>query len=247
MKFLKVVASAAVAASFAVGSAFAAPVVPVSNNDGVPDIYDAINLLKGTAFTSNADIPLALRIADGSDELFRVLNNGIPLIGLTAANSNTLGVSVGANAAPTFFNPPGTPLFGFTGDGTAANPFAGRDLSSIGIATPEILGFALQSNANTFYTEAARNPDGLDHAIAYDLSSLGAITIWVTLNGNDVEITLNNPILLAFEDILGGGDMDFDDTMYLIDAQVVPLPFAAPLLLTGLAGLGFVGRKKRQA
>ena len=50
---------------------------------------------------------------------------------------------------------------------------------------------------------------------------------------------------VLFDDI-AGGDRDFDDIAMRVDVSAVPLPAAAFPLLTALAGLGFVGRRRRQ-
>ena len=61
--------------------------VVVSNNDGLPDIYNAFNRLVGTSYVDNSTL------GTGVDR--HVWDNGSPwqvaLIGMTAGNSNTLG------------------------------------------------------------------------------------------------------------------------------------------------------------
>ena len=88
------------------------------NNDGNPDINDAINLMQGSALARNVDAdPLFV----DPDEVWAELNGTIFLIGLTAGFSNTVGIytdlGVGAVQTPVLGPFSG---FGFAGDGTPA-------------------------------------------------------------------------------------------------------------------------------
>ena len=83
----------------------------------------------------------------------------------------------------------------------------------------------------------ALNPDGLQHAIAYYYKDY---------------------LVLGFEDLWGGGDKDYNDTVFAIDigkenaryvAGVTPVPEpSATMALLGIAGLGlFKTRRRRSA
>ncbi len=87
-----------------------------------------------------------------------------------------------------------------------------------------------------FSGDPTRNWDKLPHAEAIT-SAFGATYI----------------TLVGFEDLLGGGDRDYDDFMFsltnVIDppqAEAVPAPPVLFLLVTGLAGL-LVARRQKQA
>lgn len=246
MKIKLAVASALL--SLGVSMASAAPLVPNEDNDGVPDLNDAVNLLTGSAFGSNADIA-SLKIDDLLDQAFILNTLSTPIVGLTAANSNTLGYysDLGTGAVQ---NSTGTTVgstFGFTGDGSNGNPFTGAEFSPDPGAAP--VGFYLQSDngsvVNTFFSQDALNPGGIDHMIAYDLSSLGPISVWANFGGDVREVVFEVPVLIGWEDILGGGDADYDDAIYLVDATPIPLPAGGLLLLTGLAGLAAARRRKK--
>lgn len=91
------------------------------NNDGEPDLNDAINQILGTAYGRNAALdPLFVQ----PDEIWKDLNGMVALIGLSAGNQNTLGAytDVGIGAAKAALLCP-TSGFGFSGDGTQANPY----------------------------------------------------------------------------------------------------------------------------
>lgn len=83
---------------------------------------------------------------------------------------------------------------------------------------------------NGFYTgPAANNPDGLEHARIIE-------------NWNGTGRTF-----VGFEDIWGGGDLDYDDhrvSFSNTQASPVPVPAAAWLLGSGLLGLVGVSRRK---
>ncbi len=86
------------------------------NNDGIPDINDAINLVQGSALLRNKDAdPLFVE----PDYVWKQLDGTIVLIGLTAGNLNTIGyyTDLGTGAVQ-------TPLLGpFSGFGFAGPPF----------------------------------------------------------------------------------------------------------------------------
>jgi hypothetical protein len=224
--------------------------IPTANddNDGIPDINDAINLIQGTSLLRNVDAdPLFVE----PDEVWTELNGTIALIGLTAGNSNTIGVytdlGVGAVRTPLLGPFSG---FGFAGDGTAANPFPAA-ITSLGTGTN--FGWYLNTvsgaGATDFFSEATLNPEGFDHMMTFDLPYANGQTIYIDTGSGSTEVTLNDPFLIAWEDLpfngITLGDDDYDDMMYIID-KVAPVPEPATMLLlgTGLIGLVGIGRKK---
>ena len=88
----------------------------------------------------------------------------------------------------------------------------------------------------SFYTgDAGRNPDLLAHA--------SAIT---TFN----QLTRTYVTTVGFEDLLGGGDLDFNDFEFRLTNVIdppVPAPSVLALLGLGLAGIGYRRRKQIKA
>ena len=90
------------------------------------------------------------------------------------------------------------------------------------------------STGDRFFTgPASRNPDGLVHAIGQPF-------------GGDTRIPTPG-VLIAFEDLFGGGDFDFNDHRFVVsNAEFRPIPEPATLLLLGTGGL-MVCRTARRA
>jgi hypothetical protein len=95
-------------------------------------------------------------------------------------------------------------------------------------------GFYLNvQGEGTFYSQSARNADNVDHLYAYQ----GTGTPFLTgpLAG---ELFSRQDYILAWEDLLGGGDRDYQDFVAIVqDITPVPLPTAVWLLISGLVGL----------
>jgi hypothetical protein len=229
--------------------------IPTANddNDGLPDINDAANLLYGiaglgTPFARNYQLD-GLFLGDG-DSIWQELGGGtVALIGLTAGNSNTIGVytDLGVGSAQTNVLGPASG-FGFTGDGSAANPFPA---GFTGLSLGQSYGWFLNSSGSFYFSEPGLNSDqGIDHLMTFDMSALEGTTIYVNSGSGSTPFLLGaNTFLLAWEDLPFqngvAGDDDYDDMIYLITnaPRNAPEPTTLGLIAVGLV-LGF-GRRRR--
>ena len=86
----------------------------------------------------------------------------------------------------------------------------------------------LSTNHSYYSGDAARNPDNLAHALA--------ITTIDTISSQFVTT-------VGFEDLFGGGDLDFDDLEFRLTNVIdppIPVPSIPLLLLAGLLGINLL-------
>lgn len=125
--------------------------------------------------------------------------------------------------------------FSVTSGGSTESALFGTSVFGFYLSTPQ---------SNSFFSETARNSDHFDHLRAYHTDSLTRDVDYVYPEGS---------YLLAWEDLLNGGDKDFDDFVVAMNGYVpvgasaaspVPLPAGILLFGSGLLGLAGLGRRK---
>jgi len=143
------------------------------------------------------------------------------------ANFNTFGVYDANNPGTTVELFQGTDSAGkqaFLSIESDGSVFLGTD-TGIDFAG-NYFGYYLTSGSGiTYYSDSALNWDEYDHMVAFQWTS--------------------SEYILAWEDLWGGGDQDYQDMVLKVES-VNPIQEPATMLLlgSGLIGLGFLGRKR---
>jgi hypothetical protein len=189
-----------------------------TNSDNAQAVWQSVNNLLGLGLTSNAGVaPLLLT----PDYLWR--NPGVPfgigIVAVSAGNSNVLGwYGEGGVCQPLL-----------TQDGAfslLSAPYRGVEP----LPLPETFGWCLVSTPSnapagtTFYSDPALNADAKDHLLAYTLATpkdpKDAIVALNTDGQAGGDVCILPQFLLGWEDLLSGGDADYNDVQYVLGPVV---------------------------
>ncbi len=94
-----------------------------------------------------------------------------------------------------------------------------------------------EANGYTYYSHASLNEDEYDHFMLFDTTS------------NTIGSLLGADLVVAMEDLYGGGDQDYNDMVVGIsDVAPAPVPEPTTLLLigSGLLGMGFFRKRTKK-
>ena len=104
-------------------------------------------------------------------------------------------------------------------------------------------GFYLDHVSGLFYSDTSLNGDGVDHMAAYE-----GVGDTIQIPGLAPTTWAAAEFILAFEDLFGGGDTDYDDFVVLVNSiEAIPEPGVLALLGMGLLALSFARTRNPRA
>jgi hypothetical protein len=115
------------------------------------------------------------------------------------------------------------------------NTFLNLGTGDTATFSSSLFGFYLDSPDGTFYSKQSLNDDGGDHMVAFRGTG-----DWLRLPGTSANREWTpNEFILAWEDLYGLGDQDYDDFVVMIESVTgVPEPSTLALYGISLLGLG---------
>lgn len=242
------------------GYAHAAAVNPVGGDGPGTSLQDVLNALTvaPTAGLSSIDVNTD-QLSDFMDSYWSISAAGgsvativVELAGFS--NKNTFGIydATDPSKRVTLFNGVATEgaqrIISIFSDGSVFRNFVDTGVNFAG----NNFGYFLNSTAGgpaggLFFSDTSLNTDGIDHMVAYQGKGIDTIQIASLAPG----LWTTNEYALAWEDLTGGGDTDYQDFVVMVESvvptTVVPVPPAAWLFVSGLLGLVGISRRKTAA
>ena len=106
------------------------------------------------------------------------------------------------------------------------------------VTAGDVLTFRLNvlDTGDTYFSNKTLNADGVNH-------------VYSTAFDGDVQVGIPKGTFLAFEDLRGGGDLNYNDENFVFTnvTAAVPEPESYAMLMSGLGLLGVIARRKKKA
>jgi hypothetical protein len=198
--------------------------ITTAPNPGVSSINAATDYL-----SDNVDDHWSISGAGGSVATIIIELAGFAdsnIFGVYDASDSTKMVDVFSGASSTGDQA----VLSIKADGSVFLNFADTGIDFTGNA----FGYYLETPNGSFYSDTSLNADSFDHMRAYQGNNIDTIQIPTLAPG----VLTDNEYILAWEDLFGGGDGDYDDFVAIVES-VHPTPEAISMLIW--AGLGLVG------
>ncbi len=245
-KLLKGFLLGIVATFLVAGSAMASP-FGADNGVELQGILDNITTAP-TAGASSIDVTTDM-LSDASDSYWSVGATGgsvstmiIEVAGF--AQNNMFGI-YNSGQYVQLFNGSATngdqALLSIKEDGSVYVNFADTGVDFSGNVFGFYINNIVDSGSGLFHSDSSLNENGVDHMLAYQ----GLDTDFVKLPTLAAGLWTDNEYILAFEDLYGGGDLDYTDMVLMVES-VNPVPEPATMLLFGMGLLGLAGVTRRK-
>ncbi|VAX33494.1 hypothetical protein MNBD_NITROSPIRAE03-1736 [hydrothermal vent metagenome] len=231
---------------FVAVNAMAVPLLRSGDNNDLQDVLDNITVSGPSSVDVTTDY-----ISDINDSVWTITGSGSSVATMIIelgdyAPNNTFGVYNGTDYVELFDGAVTTGNLAVLSIAANGDVYINGGFTGISFSSTTF-GFYLDSsyysNGGLFHSDTALNDDGVDHMLAYQGNDIDQVQIGIWAPGTWTD----NEFVLAFEDLYGGGDMDYDDMVLMVESVQVPEPGSMLLLGSALIGLGLMGRKMRRA
>ena len=171
-----------------------------------------------------------LRIDDDFDQIWFPANGSATAVAKFADFSEGVGYIPDLNGN-NIFDDSFVPLF--TVPGSTDGIGLGGPSGTLNSGEVNFIWALDPSGAPQWTSRPSENSDGLDHMVT-----------WLIVGNEDRPDNSVGNFVIAWEDLAGGGDRDFNDIVVEADVAPVPVPAAVWLFGSGLLGLIGIARRK---